>query len=58
MEENMQLSELRNLAKERGLKNISKLKKDELIELLKSTEENVKDEEEAKDEFVSGNRSV
>ena len=35
MENNMQLSELREIAKERGLKNISKLKKDELIENLK-----------------------
>lgn len=40
MDSNMQLAELRNLAKERGLKNISKLKKDELIEMLKNTEEN------------------
>ena len=38
--ENMQLSELRELAKEKGLKNISKLKKDELINLLKENEEN------------------
>lgn len=40
MDNNMQLAELRKIAKERGIKNISKLKKDELIELLKSTEEN------------------
>ena len=38
MEDNLQLPELRKLAKERGLKNISKLKKDELKELLQSTE--------------------
>lgn len=36
----MQLTELRKIAKERGLKNISKLKKDELLELLNKTEEN------------------
>ena len=34
----MQLSELRQIAKERGLKNISKLKKDELFELLRRNE--------------------
>ena len=55
----MQLSEVRQIAKERGLKNISKLKKDELIELLKSTEnmtEEVEDNielSEDKEEFVS-----
>jgi len=36
MDSSMQLTELRKLAKERGLKNISKLKKDELLELLNS----------------------
>lgn len=61
MENNMQLPELRKLAKEKGLKNISKLKKDELIELLnkeEQTKEKVEDDiqmEEAKDDFVSGN---
>ena len=39
MDSNMQLPELRKLAKERGLKNISKLKKNELIELLEQTNE-------------------
>ncbi len=39
MDINMQLPELRKIAKERGLKNISKLKKNDLIELLQQTEE-------------------
>jgi len=67
MDNNMQLPELRKLAKDKGLKNISKLKKDELIELLNSQEEqqeeieDTKNEEESteivepKEEFVSGN---
>ena len=38
MDKGMQLSELREIAKERGLKNISKLRKDELIELLNNLE--------------------
>ncbi len=38
--ENCTLVELRQLAKERGVKNVSKLKKDELIELLKNMEDN------------------
>lgn len=46
--ENMQLSELRELAKEKGLKNISKLKKDELINLLKEISENKIEEESEK----------
>lgn len=67
----MQLSELRELAKERGLKNISKLKKDELIELLKNeSEEAIEDKSEEKivetgeevvedkEEFISGNRCI
>ena len=41
--ENKSLAELREIAKGRGLTNISKLKKDELIELLNKNEEN-KDE--------------
>ena len=40
MDSSMQLTELRKIAKERGLKNISKLKKNELLELLNSTETN------------------
>ena len=44
--ENMTLAELKELAKEKGIKNISKLKKDELIEILNSYKEyDVKDEE-------------
>ena len=38
MDDNIQLTELRKIAKEKGMKNISKLKKNELIELLESTE--------------------
>ena len=37
--ENYTLVELRQLAKEEGIKNVSKLKKDELIDLLTSHEE-------------------
>ena len=44
MYDNMQLAELRKIAKERGLKSITKLKKNELIELLKSTENNKNEE--------------
>ena len=45
MDSNMQLTELRKIAKERGLKNISKLKKDELLELLNKTEGNTNSED-------------
>lgn len=58
MENNLQLSELRQLAKEKGLKNISKLKKNELIELLNGLDEDNLIEDEEKDEFVSRKRSV
>lgn len=58
MEDNIGLTELRSLAKEMGLKNLSKLKKSELIELI---EENKKDKlidedttvKEEKEEFIS-----
>ena len=62
MEDNMQLPELRKLAKDNGIKNVSKLKKSELIELLqdikedKPLEEKLEKstyEEEEKEEFVS-----
>ncbi len=43
MYNNLQLAELRKIAKEKGLKNITKLKKDELIELLDSLEEGEKE---------------
>lgn len=63
----MQLPELRKLAKEKGIKNVSKLKKNELIELLQENENedtaakseaNMEIKEEAKEDFVSGNRSI
>ena len=38
--ENCTLVELRQLAKEKGVKNVSKLKKDELLEILEHEEEN------------------
>lgn len=53
MIDNMQLSELRERAKEKGLKNISKLKKAELIELLKTVEKKSNTDETAKIEFKS-----
>ena len=37
--ENMSLTELKEIAKEKEIKNISKLKKEELIEILKQTQE-------------------
>ena len=40
--ENMTLLELRNFAKEKNIRNISKLKKDELIVLLKQVAETSK----------------
>ncbi len=63
MEDNMGLTELRELAKEKGLKNISKLKKSELIELLQGTDVIEQDEllgedtdiKEDNEDFVSGN---
>ena len=50
MYDNMQLTELRKIAKEKGIKSITKLKKDELIELLKNTENVDKNEETIKEE--------
>ena len=44
--ENMTLLELRNFAKEQNIRNISKLKKEELIELLKQVAETSKPQEE------------
>ena len=43
--ENMTLLELRNFAKEKNIKNISKLKKDELVALLKQIAETSKPHE-------------
>lgn len=65
MDNNMQLSELRQIAKDKGLKNISKLKKDELIELLEGLEkdkpeenDSISEEKAEKEKFVSGNRGL
>lgn len=58
--ENLTLLELKNRAKEQGLKNTSKLKKEELIELLSSSSENRNTTESGYkltnegDEFVEG----
>ena len=48
--ENMTLLELRNFAKEQNIRNISKLKKEELIELLKQVAENSKPQEKQTEE--------
>ena len=48
--ENMTLLELRNFAKEQNIKNISKLKKEELIMLLKQVAETSKPQEKVKEE--------
>ena len=49
--EKMTLLELRNLAKEQNIRNISKLKKDELIILLKQVAETSKPQQEEKEEI-------
>ena len=46
----MTLLELRNFAKEQNIKNISKLKKDELVTLLKQVAETSKPQEKPKEE--------
>lgn len=51
MDNSLQLVELRKIAKEKGIKNISKLKKDELIEVLNNLENNV----ETKDNAITQN---
>ena len=48
--ENMTLLELRNFAKEQNIKNISKLKKEELIELLKQIRKTSSPKDELLDE--------
>ena len=55
MDSNLQLTELRKIAKEKGVKNISKLKKDELIEVLNNleNEENTNNETSKNDETSS-----
>ena len=50
--ENMTLLELRNFAKEQNIKNISKLKKEELITLLKQVAETSKPQEKLKEDEV------
>ncbi len=49
--EDYTLVELRQLAKEKDIKNVTKLKKDELIEILSKTEESVNKEEVVKPEL-------
>ena len=49
--ENMTLLELRNFAKEQNIKNISKLKKEELVVLLKQVAETSKPQEKTKEEI-------
>ena len=43
--EGLTLAELKNMAKEKGVKNISKLKKEEIIEALSGLDENIKNKE-------------
>lgn len=50
------LVELRQLAKERGAKNVSKLKKAELLELLEQSETNLESQQEAKQVSHSSDR--
>ena len=54
--ENMTLLELRNFAKEQNIKNISKLKKEELVVLLKQVAETSKPQEKAKEEEIKYDR--
>ena len=49
--ENLTLLELKKLAKENNIRNISKLKKEELIEVLKSIQNNNFEEDEENDNF-------
>ena len=49
--ENMTLLELRNFAKEQNIKNISKLKKEELVVLLRQVAETSKPQEKIKEEI-------
>ena len=49
--ENMTLLELRNFAKEQNIKNISKLKKEELVMLLNQVAETSKPQEKIKEEI-------
>ena len=54
--EHMTLIELKNFAKEQNIKNISKLKKDELIALLKQINETSKQKEESKNIIEKENK--
>lgn len=46
--EGLTLAELKDMAKEKGVKNISKLKKEEIIEALSASDENIKNKETSK----------
>lgn len=46
--EGLTLAELKDIAKEKGVKNISKLKKEEIIEALSASDENIKNKETSK----------
>ena len=54
--ENMTLLELRNFAKEQNIKNISKLKKEELVVLLKQVADTCKPQEKPKEEEIKYDR--
>ena len=50
--ESLTLLELKKLAKENNIRNISKLKKEELIEVLKSIQNNNFEPEENEEEYI------
>lgn len=56
--ENYTIVELRQLAKEKGVKNVSKLKKEEIIELLSNTETDESAQESEKNELKNYNVNV
>ncbi|MGN1270164.1 MAG: transcription termination factor Rho [Clostridia bacterium] len=56
--ENYTIVELRQLAKEKGVKNVSKLKKEEIIELLSNTETDESAQESEKNELENYNVNV
>ena len=51
--ENMTLLELRNFAQEQNIKNISKLKKEELVVLLRQVAETSKPQEKTKERTIN-----
>ena len=53
--ENCNLAELKEIAKEKGVKNISKLKKEELIELLTKNENTEKPVKKERDRYKDTN---